>query len=230
MKRAFIFPGDPGHGVDHEKFVGMIQPSDLKKIEAILRLPSSKRHGFRWSLPRFLWTFYLNSLPETKIKVSRSVLKRELRKAATLSWRLENSAGRIWQSGDHHVIAQLKEFVQVGLSSQSSRPMHPSGIGFIDLLNDFALTTQMLAQTLSEDRGGPRSAMALDSLIIGLAQYYRDLTNDEPDKSSMGRFYRFIAAVVDMLRKLERALPAAKFNLPCSDKALTMRLRRLARG
>ena len=72
--------------------------------------------------------------------------------------------------------------------------------------------------------------MALDSLIIGLAQYYRDLTNDEPDKSSMGRFYRFIAAVVDMLRKLERALPAAKFNLPCSDKALTMRLRRLARG
>src|SRR5262249_34267833 len=140
---------------------------------------------------------------------------------------LERSAARIWASRDPVVMRELRKF---GFSERwqwnSQLPMHPSGIPFVDLLEKFSFDTQWLADALSDDLGGPRRATAFDHLITDLAGYFRLVT--EPLASSRGRFFRFIAAVVDLARSIEKSLPAADFKLPPGDTALYVRLRRLA--
>jgi hypothetical protein len=224
-----ILPHDPGHRIGREQFSALIPVAWFKKIEAILELPASQTDGFRRSFVQFLWVFYLNSLPEAEIKVSRSVLKKELLAAAALAERLEKSATRIWTSEHSATLTALREYVRVSLPSQSSRSMHPSGSGFVWVLGEFALTARWLADMISSDKGGRRRGKAFDNLTIVLAKHYRGLRKDEPVTSSGRHFYRFMAEVVDLLRKLEKRLSAAKFKLPRNDKALSMRLHRLSR-
>ena len=221
-----IRPDDRGHSVTFECFSALILHERLEKIEITLAI-TSPSDGFRRSLIRFLWHFYCNSLPEAATMASRAVLKRELRSAAVLSEKLEASAARLWKSTDPVIGKHLHRFAGMWQPWQSARPTHPSGIAWIDLINEFALTTRLLADTLTDDSGGPRPAMAFDHLVIGLADYHRQLGRNGWSGSG-DHFFRFIGAVVDVLRNVEPKLPAARFKLPHTDRALRMRLHRLA--
>ena len=158
---------------------------------------------------------------------SRAVLKRELRSAAVLSEKLEASAARLWKSTDPCDRQAPPSFRGDVAALAISATTHPSGIAWIDLINEFALTTRLLADTLTDDSGGPRPAMAFDHLVIGLADYHRQLGRNGWSGSG-DHFFRFIGAVVDVLRNVEPKLPAARFKLPHTDRALRMRLHRLA--
>jgi hypothetical protein len=207
----------------------LIGSAKFRKIENILELPSSDLSGFRRSMTRFLWRFYQNSLPEAEIRVSRAIRKNNLRRAAKQAEQLAQLADKIWRSADHIVIRELREFVPLSLPSQSMRPLHQSGVSFIGVLEEFSLKTQWLGSSLTDDTGGPRRRKLFDHLVIGLAEYYHLITGEMPAVAKGGRFWRFIAAVVDLLREMQPGLRDAQLWLPPSDQALTMRLRRLAR-
>jgi hypothetical protein len=221
-------PPGPGHGITRERFAALIRISDFTKIEAALEF-SAPSEDFRQSLTSSFWAFYINSLPEAAIKVSRSARKKALRRAAKLSSELTELAARIWESGDCAVVTALSEFVQVSIPSQFVRPLHRSGVGFVDVLNEFALTTGQLADKLPDDAGGTRHAMAFDNLTRELSGHYCAHSKIEAaPTSSKEPFFWFVAAVVEVLREVEKKLPAANFRLPTTPTALEMRLRRLA--
>jgi hypothetical protein len=224
-KVKLILPDDPGHGYTREKFEKLFRPERFAKIEAALKLPSPSE-GFRQSLISFFWAFYINSLPEAEIKVSRAALKAELETAAELAEKLKTSAERIWASGNRTVIAKLSEFVPVSLTSQSMQPMHPSGIGFVGALDEFAKRTGWLADVLLDDAGGKRPAKSFEDLIIGLEDYHRQLAS-HGRLGSEDDFFQFMAAVVDVLLELASKLRAAEFDLPPNDVALRRRINRL---
>jgi hypothetical protein len=222
-----IYPDDPGHGVTREQFAKLIPAKGLTKIEDVLKLPSPSE-GCRNSLIQLFWAFYINSLPEAQIKVSRKALKKELKRVAKLSRDLEKSAAHLWSSGDRTVVTELSEFVSISLPSQSMRPMHQSGIGFVDTLNEFTLKIERLVAVIPDDKGGNRSAKPFDELTIGLAGYYSFYSNKEATTSSKDPFFGLMAAVVDVLCKVESKLPSATFDLPTQEPgSLEMRLIRL---
>jgi hypothetical protein len=223
-----IYPDDPGHGVTREQFAKLFPAKSLTKIEEAIQLSLRPSEGFRQSVISFLWAFYNNSLPKVvEIKVSRAALKKELKRAAKLSMDLEESAHRLWLSGDRTVITELSEFVSVSLPSQSivddryprlrrSSPMHRSGIGFVDVLDKFANRTGRLAAELPKDPGGRRPKEAFDNLRVGLEDYHGQLaSNGRLD--SEDHFHQFMAAVIDELDRVKDKLPSAPFGLPPND-------------
>jgi hypothetical protein len=224
-KIELILPDDPGLGVTREKFAKLIRAEDLRKIEVALELPTPTE-GFRDRLISVLWAFYINNLPKAKVKVSRAALKKELRLAAKLSRDLEESAARIWSFGDCTVVTELSEFGEWH-AWQSSRPMHPSGIAWVALLDEFATRTSWLADALPDDGGGPRQAQAFDHLLISLSDYYRSLMRDSQQSIEGPDYFRFAAAVKDMLLGMSKHLPNLNNGVPISDVALGKRLYRL---
>jgi hypothetical protein len=225
---GLILPdGFSHHGFTREKFAALIRVSDLAKIEKVLKLPSPSE-GLRQSLISVFWEFYVNSSPEAEIKRSRAALKKELEEAAELAENLERSAEQLWKSTDPVIFEHLHHFAAMWLPSQSSRPMHRSGIGFVGALNEFALTTRWLASALKKDSGGTRPAKPFDDLTIALAGHYSFHSKSEATTSSKDPFFGLMAVVVNVLRKIESKL-RAEFDLPTTDPAsLEMRLRRLA--
>jgi hypothetical protein len=212
-----IYPDDPGRGVNREQFAKLIKAEDLTKIEESIELSSPPSEGFRQSLIQFLWSFYNNSLPKVaEIKVSRRALKKELKKAAKLARALEESAARIWSSGDCTVITELSEFVPVSLASQSMRPMHRSGIPFVGVLDEFAKRTARIADELPKDRGGPRPKEAFDNLRVVLEDYHGQLAS-HGRLDSEDHFPQFMVAVIDVLYRVKDKLPSAPFGLPPND-------------
>jgi hypothetical protein len=220
-----IRPGDPGHGVIAcEHFAALIPKRGLKKIEETIGItPPSE--GFRRSLIKGLWVFYRNSPRRADVMFSRAALKKELQRAADLADKLETSAACIWRSRDPAIFDPLERF---GAMFQEWQPSHPSGVAWIGLLHEFECTTRLLADTLADDRGGPRAATAFDDLATWLKVYHRQLTTDRNPATPPADFFQFMASVVDVLRTIEHRLPAAKFRLPPNDRALRERLRRLA--
>ena len=222
-----IRPDDLGHGLTTEQFSALVSRKALDKVEATLGI-TSPSDGFRRSLTTILWRFYLNSLPEAELIFSRTALKKELRRASRHAEKLQASAARIWRSRDAAVIDLLQPFGAMWQAWQSSKPMRRSGVAWVALLEEFGHTTRCLAETLPDDLGGPRPAVPFDELAIGLADYHRAYHRAHHRTASDATYFRFVASVVDVLRKVEKQLPAAKFKLPPNDNALRKRLRRLA--
>jgi hypothetical protein len=225
MSRNFRATLHRPRGITRARFSALVSREPLNKIEATLDIPS-RSDGFRSSLTQILWRFYCNSVPETRTIYSRAGLKKEMQKAARLAEKLETSAELIWKCRDMAALEHLARFTTVALEGES---LHPSGIGWIGLLHEFARTTKRLADTLPDDPGGPRPGIAFDELVIGLTNYYREFARSRNSKISEERYFRFVASVVDVLQKIQRHLPAADFKLPKNDKALRQRLRRLTK-
>jgi len=151
-----------------------------------------------------------------------------LRKAADRAEELEKLAKELWASENTIVIRELGEFIPAGLALQSSRSLYHSGIALADVLSAFASKALWLAQTLPADPGGPRPAAPFERLVKCLAFYYHRHTGEKPRVTTQGRFFRFICAAVEALRIIEPRQRTARFRLPPNDKALYMRLQRLA--
>jgi hypothetical protein len=122
-------------------------------------------------------------------------------------------------------------------SWQSTLPLHPSGVGLIGLLDEFAKRATFLAGTLPADTGGPRRALAFDILLIGLSDYYQARLSEYEELAQERReqsvrkpdYFSFAAAVTEALKNISENLPAADMNLPDTHDALLKRLRRLNR-
>jgi hypothetical protein len=180
-------------------------------------------------------------------------LKEELRKAAGLAKRLEASADLIWRSRESTIFDFQARFGPISESLPASgkwKPMHPSGVPFIQVLSEFARAADEHANKL-RDRGGKNTATAFGDLAIWLDMYLRELKHDKsrtPASDDPGvldfrfvaapgvdmlrvspnaDFFKLTASVVDLLRVIEKRLPAANFKLPPNDEALHRRLNRL---
>ena len=105
--------------------------------------------------------------------------------------------------------------------------MHPSGVAWIAALDEFANRTLLLADTLADDRGGPRRARSFDELLLALAEYYTVLARDRQQQIVEKQFVDFVAAVTELVRRVGKQRPAASIKVPPSEKALRERLRRL---
>ena len=219
-RAKLIRPDDPGHGVTFDRFTEIVSSAWLEKVERTLGF-EGPNDDFRRSLVRLFWHFYRNSLPEGGVKFYRDDLKKELQRAAGLAEKLEVSAARIWQSQDPAIFDLLRPLAAM---AQEPNPPHPSGVAWIGWLRAFASTTKLLADTLLDDPGGPRPAIPFDELAICLVPYCRGPDGTPPSEA---RYFAFVASVVDFLRTIEKRLPAAKFRLPVTDRALRQRLRLL---
>jgi hypothetical protein len=214
-----IFPDDPD-----EHFLESIQTSDhLAKIEATLLLPSPSE-GFRDWLIKVLWRFYCTN--GAHVGNSRAIFKRELLESARLATKLKISARRLWYSGEAAVLESLDGLV--GWQAwQSSQPMHASGIPLIALLDEFAKRIGQIADKLPDDAGGPRQKQAFNHLLISLSDYYRALMRDRQQPIKGPDYFKFAAAVKDMLLKTSERLPTLKNGVPSNDPALRRQLYRL---
>jgi len=208
-----LAPIHAGGEMTFERFVGLIRTADFTKIEKTLSLPSPSE-GFRDWLIKEFWCFYRNS-GEQHAGNSRKILKDELQKSALLAANLKLSTSRLLQSRE--AALALSDFV----GWQAWQPMHSSGIPLIGLLDEFAKRVGSLADTLSDDAGGPRDKTAFYDLLIILGHYYRAFMHDRGRPIRGAHFFQFAAAVRDMLRdlKIGEGLPA--------DAALRKRMYRL---
>jgi hypothetical protein len=217
-----------GHGVTFDTFSDLIRKHRLDKIENALAIVSPSE-GFRASLLTILWRFYLNSLPEARARSSRAALKRELRRSADLADRLQASAEILWKSGEPSVEEILEDFNRPLTFLVTATGPHESGVDWIASLDEFAKRTRLLADTLSDDKGGRRNTVAFDDLLLGLADYYGALARDRQQPIVERQFSAFAAATTDVLRNVAPKLRAAAFDLPKTDKALRERLRRVTK-
>ena len=212
------------NGLTFDTFSAAIQKHGLQKVENVLSFPSPS-DGFQYWLIRVLWRLYCNS--GQHVWNSRAVLKEELKKSSRLATELKLSANLLWQSRERAVRKSLSGLVE-WQTWQSSRPMHPSGIPWVALLDEFAERTKNLVNKMPDDRGGPRDAIAFDEFLVGLGGYYRTLVRERNQALDTNQFVEFAWAATDTLRKVCAQLPGADvLRLPPSKEALRKRLLRL---
>jgi hypothetical protein len=230
MSQKPPLPDNSGYGVTFEYFSALITPRELDQVELRLSetMQSETSATFRISLIQYLWFFYNKSVPVSGAMFDRAALTKELRNSARLAKQLEASADRIWRSRDHEILALQSRFLAISAPSESNewRPMHPSGVPFVDMLSEFARAASREADKLDKDKGGPRPASPFDELLVALVRAHRKLSSPEKD------LFRFVVAVTDLIRKIEGKLPSAKFKLPKkteTERPLRDRLRNISR-
>ena len=209
------------------QFAALIEENErkLERIEEALEIPSPSE-GFRDWLIKVLWRLDRSSQSDARVRSSRAALKRELRKSANLAAKLKASAWLLWKSGEATTDQVLQDFQDFTLW-QSWQPMHPSGIAWVAALDEFVNRTLLLADTLPDDAGGPRRAVAFDDLLLILAHYYRTLARVREQSISEKQFFDFAAEVTDLVRSVAEKRPAAAIMAPPNDRALRERLRRV---
>jgi hypothetical protein len=214
-------------------FSALVQRERLDKIERSIGI-TSPNEDFRSWLIKVLWYVDQNSKRGVSIRGNRAALKKELCKSASLAEKLRASAELIWKSNEPSVLRNLRDFV-AWQEWQSSLPMHPSGVGWIAALDEFANRSRLLANILPDDAGGPKSSVMFDDLLIVLTEYFTALARKRKrpidvkpiDKKLEREFFNFIAAVTEVARNVWKDRPAAKLKVPPTDQALRERLRRL---
>lgn len=227
MARKPLPPDDFAYGVSFERFSKLIRPR-LSKIDAVLKISDINKIA----LIQVLWFFYSKSVDISAAMFDRVTLMNELRNAASLSRNLETSADKIWRSRDTAIFGFRSRFGGISVSSVDDRwpvygtaaavpvqPMHPSGVPFVDMLRQFSRDANREADKLYKARaGGPHPMAALDELLIGLVRFHRKVASREGPLTYANRkeqqdLFRFVAAVLDLLRQIEPHL-RTKFKLP----------------
>src|SRR5262245_56231090 len=117
----------------------------LANIEEVFGFVSPSE-GFRDWLIKVLWRFYCNN--GDHIWNNRAILKQHLRHAAVLASKLKDSADLLFRSREPALVEILGP-----IEHQST---------WIAQLDEFAKKTELLATTLSADRGGSRRELAFD--------------------------------------------------------------------
>jgi hypothetical protein len=194
-----------------------------------------------------LYRFYIRALSADAM-VSRKALQADLQKASSLTVELETLMTRIWRSREPTIVPLLAPF---GSMFQEWQLWHPSGVAWIGLVRDFGLTCKLLADTLTDDPGGPRPSIAFDLLMLELAEWHRTILSGlavaEPTekipaadaeaprsrKVTLEERFRFLASVWHAFRKTELALrkteqelglSPVQLKLPPSEEALRKKL------
>jgi hypothetical protein len=174
--------------------------------------------------------YYSACLPAAASRRSRANLNTEIVKSARLADQLLTGLRPIWNSRDptvRHwlapVIDRPSAAADDGLQTKWFDPP------FVSDLDQLWRRLALLGRALPQDIGGPRPALAFGELVIWLAGIYRQITGAaQAPRSKSGHFFRYVAAVADLLRATAYRFPKATFDLPPNDEALRAALRRMA--
>jgi hypothetical protein len=100
--------------------------------------------------------------------------------------------------------------------------------GLVHALDELWRRLTLLDQSLPEDRGGNPKQLAFAELAGWLAGIYCTMIEAPrpPSLSTTGQFFRYVAAVVELLNDTTPRFPKARFDLPPNDEALRKSLGR----
>jgi hypothetical protein len=214
-------------------FSALVRSQRLDKIEKSIGIKSENEYFRSWLIKTF-WSVDQRNRRGASIRGNRAALKNTLSKSADCADKLRESSELIWQSNEPSVRELLRDFV--GWQEwQSSRPMHPSGIGWIDALDEFAKRLRLLAGTLPDDTGGPRPNVAFDDLLLALTDCFtarakerkKPIDKTPIDPELKREFFNFVIEVTEVARNVWKDRPGAAIKVPPDDKAVRECLRRL---
>ena len=174
--------------------------------------------------------YYSACLPAAAPRRSRARLNAEIVKAARLADQLLTALRPIWNSRDPTVRHWLAPVIERP-SAAAADGLQTNWVDppFVSDLDQLWRGLACLSQALPLDIGGPRPALAFDELAIRLAGIYCEITGAaQAPRLKSSPFFRYVAAVADLLRTTADRFPKATFDLPPNDEALRKALGRLA--
>jgi hypothetical protein len=174
--------------------------------------------------------YYCACLPDAAPRRSRAKLKGDITKAANLAGRLAPALRRVWNSRNptvRHWLAPVADTqFHAGDGLATGGPLDP---GLLRVIDEVWRRLALLDQALPADIGGTRKALAFIDLANWLAGIYCQVAGiQSAPTATTGDFFRYIAAVVDLLGAVAVRFPKAEFDFPSNDEALRKALARIA--
>jgi hypothetical protein len=201
-------PDKAENNLTFSKFAALVPERKLAEAEEALGIGLKNSVFLRESVLRYLWQFYLDTLPGREAKANPAKYHKLLDQASNLSSQLGQVAGMIWEAGDWNVLKNLTDFVRIKMPAGGS---HPSGIGLIAVLDEFSNRTRWLYQLTGPGKGGRPRQGAFDRLVEGLTDIY---LAGEKQRTQPGNYEHFVrAASVDILSSIQArvGLPTGSF-------------------
>lgn len=179
--------------------------------------------------------YYQAFLPDgcAAVRRSRASIITTAKGAANLVGKLSIAVRQLWQSDDPAVRQILLPLADQYPRGDALGTLRVDDPGFVTTLEDLRLRVELIATALPTDVGGRRSSVLFEELTVRLAGIYSAITGEPALTSTRagapeGRFFHFVKAVIAWLRAAAAEFPDVTLDLPPSDDALRMVLRRLA--
>jgi hypothetical protein len=181
----------------------------------------------------FCWLYYRAFLPEgnAAVRRGRAAIIATAENAASLAGELATAMRQLWQS-DNSAVRQILGPFADHYPRGDGLPVAFGDPGFVATLEEMRRRVELIATALPADPGGRRRSVVFEELALRLAEIYHGITGEQAPISARagapeGRFFRFAAAIVAWLRAAASEWPDVTLDLPPSDDALRMALRRL---
>jgi hypothetical protein len=215
---------------------GPIPPVWIVKERSPSEEDAFRREISAYALDRtiyFCWLYYRTFLPEgsAAVRRGRAAIIATAKNAGNLAAELTTAMRKLWRS-DNQAVRQILAPLADQYPRGDDLPVAFGDPGFVATLEQLQRRVELIATALPPDPGGRRRSVMFDELALRLAGIYHGITGELAPVSAQagapeGRFFRFAKAVVAWLRAAAIELPDVKFDLPPSDDALRMALRRL---
>jgi hypothetical protein len=225
-----------------------VRPPEQRLFDRALRKETTKMKALRRAITPWAGAFfeevlestifhcglYYNAcLPHTLPRRSRAALKGNIKKAVALTKRLAEVLRALSSSRDPAMHRWLDPVLDASFEAHDALPRNLLDPGLVHALDELWRRLALLDQALPDDRGGNPRQLAFADLAVWLTGIYCSVTpSSRPSPlSTTGHFFRYAAAVVDLLNATTRRFPKARFDLPPNDEALRKALGRvLPRG
>jgi hypothetical protein len=181
----------------------------------------------------FSWLYYRAFLSggNAAVRRGRAAIITTAENATKLAAELATAMRQLWQS-DNPAVRQILGPLADHYSRGDGLPVAFGDPGFVATLEEMRRRVELIATALPADPGGRRRSVVFEELALRLAAIYHGITGEQAPISARagapeGRFFRFAAAVLTWLRAAANECPDVTLDLPPSDDALRMALRRL---
>lgn len=172
--------------------------------------------------------YYSACLPEAQPRRSRAPLKRSIKKANALAEELVWLLRQVWDSRDPTVRRVLEPVLDQYVRGRDGIPREALAPPLLNALDELSLRLALLEQALPNDIGGQLPQSAFAELAQSLAGIYCTITLARTAPTSKReRFYKYVAAVTDVIAAVKRQFPRARFDLPVGKDALPKALSRI---
>lgn len=221
------------------------QTQELQRFERALRSKSTELDALRreirkWAGPYsdavinstffHCQLYYGACLPHSFSRRSRARLTSDIRKATRLADQFIAALRAVWNSRDRTVLRWLDPVLSAYFDGSDRLPRNLLDPGFLHALDELWRRLALLDQALPRDVGGNRPQLAFSELARWLAGIYCSVAViDSVPTTTTGGFFRYAAAVVDLLKSKATRFPKAQFDFPQNDEALRKALHRALR-